>query len=215
MRSDPSILPFESRAVSPIVAAFMMIVSLCVTAAFAQPSASDETKAQSWIARAYLPDDETRLGEVRVSEIDGGLQIRTLLYSNLLKRIVAEIEVKCEEGWPDGSRYRSESRRYVGTLQAAREKVWTRWRDLSNRDRARSTQALIIDFVVTDDRAEIEVGVPKLSTGASERSVTGIERLGDEIYPSRFVHAEAVRILEDQFPARATELIAMLPTPDE
>jgi hypothetical protein len=172
---------------------------------------SSSAQEPAWLARTYLPSEETRLGEVRVSVAAGGLRIRTLLYSNLLKRVVAEIELKSEAGWPEGSRYREESRRYVAMLQAAREEVWRRWRNLGNRERLASTQTLVIDFVVTPTRAVIDLGIPELSETDGEKRVSVVEPFGGGRFASGFVRAEALRILEDQFPQRAEELAAMLP----
>lgn len=177
----------------------------------ASPSSPFSRQEPGWLVRTFLPSAETRLGEVRVSAVPHGLRIRTLLYSNLLKRVVAEIEVKSEAGWPEGSRHREQSRRYVALLRAARAEVWSRWRNLGNRERLEHTQNLVIDFVITTTRVAIDVGIPEWLQVDGEKQIATVESFGETQFARDFVHAEAVRILEDQFPERAEELAAMLP----
>jgi len=169
------------------------------------------SRTAHWIARKYIPDPDTRLGEVRVVAEADGLRVRTLLYSNLLKRVVAEIEIKSEAGWPEGSRYRAESRRYVADLTAAREEVWSRWRDLTNRSRLETTQTLLIDFTVTSARTAIDIGIPTLERVDGEYSVTAVESFTTSEYAPGFVRAETMRILADQFPDTTPDLAAKLP----
>ncbi len=214
-----------------LVRALAVLLLLVMGFAFTPPPAHAAEKVDgapaepgaraNWIARAYVPDDETRLGEVRVLRVEGGLVVRTLLYSNLLKRIVAEIEIKAEEGWPEGSRYREDSRRYVDALARARSTVWARWRALGNRERGERTQTLVIDFIVTATRTAIEIGVPELVVDDGERQVSEIELLADdtddthEVYSDAFVRAEALRIIADQFPERVPALTQELPPAGE
>jgi hypothetical protein len=201
-----------SRLRTSVVA--VVVVMLTASTAFAGDGAAAreiDRAGSNWMARKYLPDDDTRLGEVRVFRRDDALVVRTLLYSNLLKRIVAEIEIKAEEGWPQRSVYRDESRRYVAALARAREDVWSRWHGRGNRERGKHPQTLMIDFIVGPTRAAIEIGVPSLVVENGERSVRSVESSSDVSYSYDFVRTEALRILDDQFPERAAELAAALP----
>jgi hypothetical protein len=164
------------------------------------------------LARRYFPDrSETDVpiqGEVRVESRQGGVRIRTLIYTRLLKRVVAELADKIEGGWPSSSPLHEDAARYVSAVESARDEIWSRWRLLSTRERVERRQDLVIDFELGATSAVIRIAIPDLETDGGDLRVVALEALPGPSVSERFVRAEAVRILRDRFPQRADELIA-------
>ncbi len=105
------------------------------------------------IRRAAVPATGDPHGEVRLIRRDHSIVMQTLLESRVLKRVVREIALKEDRGWPEGSALRDQSRRYVEALEAAAQAVFL---EHARRPQLRSErQRLLIEFVLAPHAAVV------------------------------------------------------------
>lgn len=104
------------------------------------------------LAQAYVPEPSRRVGEVRLLRRGATRIAQTLLYTKLLKRVVAEISNKERRNWLPGDAAYGASELYLSALATAaasleRPKVADRTGDRRRR--------LLIEFVYDDSVAAV------------------------------------------------------------
>lgn len=118
------------------------------------------------IDRAFVPSEKRPQGEVRVVRQDGQVVVQTILYTRLLKRVLAGITGKERHNWPAGAAGHQDMERYVAALEAYRKKVAATEDEEADGSGRRKT--MIIEFV--DD-----TGGPFVSLGGVDLEGSGAE----------------------------------------
>lgn len=72
------------------------------------------------LERAFVPSAQRPQGEVRIIRRGGHAVVQTLLYTRVLKRVLAAISDKERRNWPAGSAGHADMERYVAALEAFR-----------------------------------------------------------------------------------------------
>jgi hypothetical protein len=107
------------------------------------------------VRRATVPATGSPQGEVRLIDRDGAVVVQTLLESRVLVRIVREIGLKEDRGWPETNELRAESRRYLDALTEAAQAVL---HEHARRPELRDEpQRLVIEFVLAPDAAVVAI----------------------------------------------------------
>jgi hypothetical protein len=71
------------------------------------------------LARAAVPDEARKIGEVQLIRRGTVTAVRTVLSTRVLARAVAEIRAKEDANWPEGSPHRPSMLAYVAALERA------------------------------------------------------------------------------------------------
>lgn len=142
--------------------------------------------------RAFVPSAEKRHGEVRLVRRDSGLTVQTLLYSKLLKRVVARIGEKERQQWPSGSDGHRDSLTYVDTIVQAQQEIAETSREGAKEDDRR--QAMLIEFVCQPTAALVAVYEPQVQQAGEELTITD-KRLLAILEPSRQYVFENMKLI--------------------
>jgi hypothetical protein len=162
------------------------------------------------VNRAYVPSPERRVGEVRLIERGGAVVVQTLLYSKVLKRVVAEIRAKEERNWPPERDGHADMQRYVAALEAARQEIWRRLPKDRTADRP---QRLLIEFVAGDRAAEVALAEFDFVERHGAVEITARRPLATLDLSAPYVRRNMRLILQDAFGRPADEIApaGMLP----
>lgn len=177
--------------------------------ALASPAAPDAREYRSPIAHAFLRAQGGVHGEVAVYRSGESRIVETLLYSRVLKRVVAEIALREADAWPQTASGSADSAAYVAALERAQKKVW--WesaRDPAKRDRV---QEMSISFEVGPGEARVSLFAVKTGEGA-ERKRRILERRLLESLPVSVEYARRDQrlIVEDAFGLDSAEAAALI-----
>ena len=102
-----------SLASTAIVVASVLMLAPIAAAGDAVPG------AERVHARAAVPDEARKIGEVRLVERGSTTVVQTVLATRVITRAVAEIRQKEERNWPLDRDGHSDMRRYVDALEEA------------------------------------------------------------------------------------------------
>ncbi len=72
------------------------------------------------VERAFVPSAQRPQGEVRIVRRGGRVVVQTLLYTRVLKRVLAAIHEKERRNWPSGVPGHTDMERYVAALEEFR-----------------------------------------------------------------------------------------------
>jgi hypothetical protein len=139
-----------------LFAVALAAAGLTVGVAFAADPAASTDKVY---ARAAVPDEARKVGEVKLLERDGTTVVETVLSTRVIERVVAEIRLKEEQNWPPGSEGRADMERYVAALTDAAHLLRARIppADARNIDDPERRAHLVIDFRADATRADVEL----------------------------------------------------------
>jgi hypothetical protein len=148
-------------------------------------------------------------GEVALYRSNETRIVETLLYSRVLKRVVAEIAVREADAWPEGSPGAEDSSAYVEALERAQKKVW--WesaRDPAQRDRV---QEMAISFEAGRTEARVSLFAVTTGPGPGQRRQVADRRLL-EVVPVSLEYAirDQRLIVEDAFGVDSQKAAALL-----
>ena len=163
------------------------------------------------LKRVVVPNTEDPQAEVQLLTHNQEVIVRTLLYSPILKRVVAVIDDKERKRWSEESDGFVESQRYRDALFAATSEVWQRFRERS--DRAEKRQALSIDFILTRTKGEVVLQQPTLTGAFGALQIVEATELAHWSSRGNYVQENMVEILHDNFalePKAARELLNQL-----
>ena len=164
--------------------------------------------------RAFVPSAEKRHGEVRLVRRDDGLVVQTLLYSKLLKRVVARIRQKEERNWPAERDGHQDSLGYIDAIENAQLEIAERYRG-STIDEDRR-QSMLIEFIYQPDAAVVAIYAPGVEETDDGLRITGKQPISI-IEPSRhYVFDNMKLIVADslEIPDDETEVLFDAMQPD-
>jgi hypothetical protein len=116
------------------------------------------------VDRAFVPSEKRPQGEVRLVRRDGHAVVQTILYTRVLKRVLANISGKERRNWPAGQAGHEEMERYVAALEEYRVKEGGTAGDESSTGADAGTAAsgrrktMLIEFVEAGDRSFVAIG---------------------------------------------------------
>jgi hypothetical protein len=144
------------------------------------------------LSRAFVPSAEKRHGEVRLVRRDRGLVVQTLLYSKLLKRVVARIEEKERRSWPPERQGHRDALGYIEALESAQREIAAGSPDgTGDRDRR---QKMLIEFIREPAAAVVAVYELRMTEAGDQVRITGKRPLAI-IEPSRHYVEENMKLI--------------------
>lgn len=158
------------------------------------------------LRRTTIESRGGRHGEVRILARGPARVVQTVLYSKLLRRVVAEVRDRERAGWPMEGPGREASERYVSALERAESSI-PRPRAGEGTDRRR---ALLIEFVLDPSTEAVLLSEPRLEDspdGLAILDARPIERLD---LPREFVAQDMRLIVEAHFPSEAERVEQLL-----
>jgi hypothetical protein len=158
----------------PLLACFWGAETLAVDAASTRSPAPLEAAADEVLARSYVPSPERRVGEVRLIRRGDANVVQTLLYTKVLRRVVAEIRAKELDNWPEGPGH-ADALRYVEALSAVQKQIWGRL--LATEPARDRRQKLWIEFVLTPAASRASIGAFEMDETDAELLVVRREPL--------------------------------------
>jgi len=89
--------------------------------ATADPAAPPDTGGDVVVDRAFVPSEQRPQGEVRLVRRGGHVVVQTILYTRVLKRVLANIAGKEQRNWPAGAEGHADAERYLAALEEFRK----------------------------------------------------------------------------------------------
>ena len=130
-----------------------------------QPMAAQDIPAKSvgerLIRAEVVPQSQSPHGEVRLLLRGDVIVVQTLLYSKVLKKVLAAIERKETRFWNEENAGLVDSQRYVEALYQSFEEIWKCFKERENRDERR--QAMLIELSVSEKSAQVGIFAPALA----------------------------------------------------
>lgn len=174
----------------------IILVFTWATAGWAAPlSAADS--AEQVVRRVVVPAADQPQAEVQVVRRGPELLVRTIIFSTILRRVVAAIDAKEAKRWPEESAGFVESQRYREQLYAATETVRQRFAERS--DPAQRRQALVIEFIRSKTERRISLLLPQLAGEFGSLHIRTAELLQSWRSRGDYVDENMLEIVQDSF----------------
>ena len=127
----------------------------------AAQSVLGEPASDRLISSKIVPQGKSPHGEVRLLLRGDAIVVQTILYSKVLKKVLAVIERKETRFWTDEKAGYVDSMRYGEALYQDFTEIWRRFKERENREERR--QAMLIEFSVSEQAARVEIYAPSLT----------------------------------------------------
>lgn len=148
-----------------------LLLAILVLAAFAVPAAADGKPKPEYarlldgsrdeVVRAeFVPNEEQPVGEVRLVRRGEAVVMQTVLYTALLKRVVAEIGKKEMAAWPPARAGHDDAAKYAEAIQSAQAGIQERFRN--RKDRGDRRQRMLIEFILSGKASIVAIAEPEL-----------------------------------------------------
>jgi len=193
-----------------------LIVAIASSAAWAAPPAAellDRSKDQIR-ERAPITSRGRTHGEVRLIERGSVRVVQTLLYSQVLGRVLGKIRERERENWPADREGHEASSRYVAALDRAERAIPPAQDPDRNRgatgERRRS---LLIEFAVSNSREGVALLEPELKEFEGALTIEGARLIEALELPHDFIQRNMRLIAEEHFAIPRDELARMLAPP--
>ncbi|WP_029911367.1 hypothetical protein [Pelobacter seleniigenes] len=174
----------------------IILVSTWAAAGWTAPlSAADP--AEQVVRRVVVPAVDQPQAEVQIVRRGPELLVRTVIFSPILRRVVAAIDEKEAKRWPEESAGFVESQRYREQLYAATETV--RQRFAERPDPAQSRQALVIEFIRSKTERRISLLLPQLAGEFGSLHIRTAEVLQNWRSRGDYVDENMLEIVHDSF----------------
>ena len=159
------------------------------------------------VARVDVPDTARRVGQVRVVHRGEADVVETVLYTKLLRRVVAEIRKKEEPNWPEGHAQRADSLRYLEALEKAQQELWAKTPRLDRN--ADQRQKLLIEFVLAPGEAAVVLSEHQMRGDGENLKITSRRPIAVLELSRAYVARNMRLIVEDSFKDPAAALAAL------
>ena len=153
--------------------------------------------AEQVVRRVVVPAADQPQAEVQIVRRGPELLVRTIIFSPILRRVVAAIDAKEAKRWPEESAGFVESQRYREQLYAATETV--RQRFAERLDPAQSRQALVIEFHRNKTERWISLLLPQLAGEFGSLRIRTAELLQSWRSRGDYVDENMLEIVQDSF----------------
>ncbi len=153
--------------------------------------------AEQVVRRVVVPAAEQPQAEVQIVRRGPELLVRTIIFSPILRRVVAAIDAKEAKRWPEESAGFVESQRYREQLYAATETV--RQRFAERPDPAQNRQALVIEFLRNKTERRISLLLPQLAGEFGSLRIRTAELLQSWRSRGDYVDENMLEIVQDSF----------------
>lgn len=159
------------------------------------------------LKQAFVPSDERRHADVRLSQRQSGLVVQTLINSKLLKRVVARIGQKERRNWQPDSEGYQDSSAYIDALERAQQQIAETARD--DADEGDRRQKMLIEFVLEPTVALVAIYEPQVQETGDELTIAGKRPLAI-LQPSRYYVFENMKlIVADSLELSGSEIDAL------
>jgi hypothetical protein len=157
---------------------------------------------------AFVPDEEQPQGEVRLIRRGGAAVMQTVLYSNFLKRVVAEIRKKELSSWPPDREGHKDSLKYIDAVLKTQSRIEDRFRERRNRlDRRRK---MLIEFILSDNASIVALSEPELEEKSGRMRIVSARPMVLLELPRGYVRGNFYEIAVDALKLSPKEAKALL-----
>jgi hypothetical protein len=159
-------------------------------------------------ARAAVPNEARKIGEVRLVEQGSTTVVQTVLATRVITRAVAEIRQKEERNWPPDRDGHADMERYVAALEQAATKLRQEFppADARSIDDAERRSRLLIELRADSSSAEIVIAEFEVLNTSAPYEPT-VSRVFAKLALSRAYVLENMRlILADAFRVPESDL---------
>lgn len=162
------------------------------------------------LKRATLTSRGRTHGEVRLIERGSVRVVQTLLYSQLLRRVVSEIGVREHANWPADREGHEASERYLAALDRAERAI----PPASDRGAdAQRRRALLIEFAVSKSAQGVGLLAPEVEKREGDLVIEAARLIEAIELPREFVQRDMRLIAEEHFAIEPAELARLLAPP--
>ncbi len=190
----------------------LVVCIICLLAPTFAFSAQESSEVLIW--RALIPTKPPYQGEVRLIRRDSALIMQTILYSKVLKHVIAAIQKKEFKTWPEDREGWIDSRRYTDELLRAYETIQARAKSRKNREDRHLT--LLIEFVLEKRHSYVALYAPILTKNGDYLSVQDKELLKKLRTSRSYLYNNLQEIAQDSFQLEDHEVLKLLrPIPGE
>jgi hypothetical protein len=193
------------------VPALFFAATLVAPAVHASPRAGlSDRNDEVVLRRVSVPSVEKRQGEVRVLRRGEATVVQTVLHSKVLRRVVGRVVRKERRNWPEGVDGHADAEAYVDALIRAQQDLASDdGRSPEARDRR---SALLVEFILSDRAARVEIGEPLVEERNLELIVTASRRLELLELSRPYVERNMTLIVADSFGIEESEARTLLDT---
>lgn len=185
----------------------VMLICMVICCQAVRPVAARDSEARysgqlDWtqdrvVQRVVVPSSERPQGEVQLVARQDLLVVQTLLWSPILKRVVAAIDAKESRSWPEAREGHADSLHYREELFRATETSWEAFRQ--REDRSQDRQALSIEFIVGPRQALIALSLPQLAEDDGTLHLLDKQTIKVWRTAENYVRENIVEIVRDSF----------------
>lgn len=200
---------------SPLAALLALPLALATAgnAAYAAPPLGLLDRSRDHILRrADITSRGGKHGEVRLVERGPARVVQSLLYTKLLRRVLARIREREGANWPAGREGHEASARYLAALEEAERSIprpvaggqgWA----------AERRRPLLIEFAVSSSAQTVALLEPRVEETDGVLSITGARLIEALELPRNFVQRDMRLIAEEHFALAPDELARLLAPP--
>ena len=183
-------------------------------AALAAPPAGEllDRSQDRILERADVTARGRKHGEVRLIQRGSVRVVQTLLYSKVLRRVLARIREREHENWPADREGHEASARYVAALERAEMSV-PAGRTGHPGAAAERRQPLLIEFAVSSSREGVALLEPELKEVDGALVIESVRLIEALELPRDFVQQNMRLIAEENLSAQPGDLARMLAPP--
>ncbi len=132
--------------------------------------------SQDEIVRSeFVPSEEQPVGEVRLVRRGPAVVMQTVLYTRLLKRVVAEIRKKDLADWPMSRHGHDDAMKYIEAIQSAQGAIQERFRRREHRGDRRQT--MLIEFILSRNASFVAIAEPSLAEAGGHMRVVSTRQI--------------------------------------
>jgi len=162
------------------------------------------------LQRAPITSRGRTHGEVRLVERGSVRVVQTVLYSKLLRRVLAEIGERERENWPADREGHEASARYLAALERAERAIPPASDRGADAERRRS---LLIEFAVSNSGEGVALLAPQLKELDGALVIEGTRLIEVLELPREFIQRNIWLIAEEHFAIQPDELARLLAPP--
>ncbi|HYD47116.1 MAG TPA: hypothetical protein VEB21_02145 [Terriglobales bacterium] len=197
-----------------VLALWLLLAQPAMAQSDVPPSVAPLLKADDdqLINRTYLEPQTKPVGEVRLLRRGNASVVQTMLYTEVLRRVVGEISKKENNNWPQDHPQRGDAARFLDALTEAQQIMWSK---VPKHERgADRRQNLLIEFVLSPEASVVLFSEYELRDGPDGVEITDRRLLSSLELSREYVRRNMELIVADSFKVPAGEartLLAALP----
>ncbi len=143
----------------------------------------------------FVPSGEQPVGEVRLVRRGPAVVMQTVLYTTLLKRVVAEIRKKDLADWPASRHGHDDAMKYIEAIRSAQAGIQERFRRGEHRGERRQT--MLIEFILSGNTSFVAIAEPSLAEAGGHMRVVSRRQIAVLPLSRAYVRGNIYEIARD------------------